>query len=80
MVYSIITLKRMAAKHPLVSTRCELEIHPIKRARKSLIIRRILRTKVCWYTFSAGKEKSEREKKERNLQTKTLDQNDQAFL
>jgi hypothetical protein len=62
MVYSIIILKIMAAKHPLVSTRCELDIHPYKRARTSLIMRRIFRMKVCWYTFSAGKKKSEREK------------------
>ena len=80
MVYSILTLKGMAANHPLVSTRCELDIHLFKRARKSLIMHRIFRMKVCWYTFSAGKEKSEREKKERNIERKTLDQNHHALL
>jgi hypothetical protein len=52
MVYYRITLKRMAAEHPLVSTRFELEIHPIMRARKSLIMHRVFRMKVrvFWYT------------------------------
>jgi hypothetical protein len=36
--------------------------------------------KVFWYAISDGKEKSEREKKERNTERKTLDQNHHAFL
>lgn len=70
----------MAAKHHPVSTRCELEIHPNKKVRKSLIMHRVFRMKVFWYAISDGKEKSEREKKERNTERKTLDQNHHAFL
>jgi hypothetical protein len=64
MAYCRITLKRIAAKHSLVSTRCDLEIHPIERAWESLIMYRIFAMKICSYPFSSGKEKSERRRKD----------------